>query len=200
MEKGIIAGNPCKRGHDGRRYKSNGDCVACTAERTAKTWATILADRRDKRNVERRERYGSDEAWRAARRAQSKASYDKREAVYRERRRERYNNDPEYREKIKSAAAKKRATPGYKENLSRYMRKRLYGLEHDEFEAMRAVQGNKCAICQRRVTLVVDHCHVTTKVRGLLCFKCNSGIGQFDESEERLTAAIEYIRARRVVQ
>ena len=42
--------------------------------------------------------------------------------------------------------------------------------------------------------LAVDHCHKTGKVRGLLCWACNTSIGRFKDSIEILESAISYIR------
>lgn len=44
---------------------------------------------------------------------------------------------------------------------------------------------------------VIDHCHETEKFRGWLCHKCNRALGGFDDSEETLERAIEYLRESR---
>ncbi|MFJ5066549.1 endonuclease VII domain-containing protein [Kitasatospora sp. NPDC088556] len=51
-----------------------------------------------------------------------------------------------------------------------------YGLTSEEYAALLAAQGGRCAICQetRRRNLAVDHCHRTEAIRGLLCNRCNS--------------------------
>ena len=59
-------------------------------------------------------------------------------------------------------------------------------------------QNNKCAICNKTVqenkkNLAIDHCHKTDKIRGLLCTKCNLGIGYFRDNVEILKSAINYI-------
>ena len=53
-----------------------------------------------------------------------------------------------------------------------------------------------CDICGRHPQtrrLSVDHNHITQEVRGLLCYKCNIAMGWFDDSPERLNAAIGYL-------
>jgi hypothetical protein len=84
--------------------------------------------------------------------------------------------------------------------------KRLYGMSIEDFTLMLEAQDNKCAICHlefndSRVPFV-DHDHEIAKVdkrksvRGLLCHRCNVGLGQFDENPQRLSAAIEYLQTR----
>ena len=56
-------------------------------------------------------------------------------------------------------------------------------------------QGGGCAICGiplNERTLNVDHVH-KGGVRGILCPKCNKGLGLFQDNPGRLTAAIEYL-------
>ena len=59
-------------------------------------------------------------------------------------------------------------------------------------------QDYKCAICRKsqkgsNQMLAVDHCHKTNKVRGLLCSKCNMGIGLLEDSISILQNAINYL-------
>lgn len=73
---------------------------------------------------------------------------------------------------------------------------------------MHLAQKGLCAICHRPEIakstskrggvkkLAVDHCHEEGHVRGLLCVRCNAGIGYFDDDVKRLQAAIDYIQSR----
>lgn len=82
--------------------------------------------------------------------------------------------------------------------------KRTYGLTIEEYNLLLRLQNYVCAICRRSEvartstkhrtrTLAVDHCHLTQKIRGLLCHKCNTGIGNFNDSAQLLQAAIQYL-------
>jgi hypothetical protein len=50
-----------------------------------------------------------------------------------------------------------------------------------------------CAICHSAPAAHVDHDHATGKVRALLCFNCNGGLGQFKDNPEALHAAAYYV-------
>jgi hypothetical protein len=74
-----------------------------------------------------------------------------------------------------------------------------YGISLDQYDAIFAKQEGKCAICNRHQSefkraLAVDHSHETSKVRGLLCFACNSGIGKLQDNPDLLDSAARYLR------
>src|SRR5260221_5848780 len=64
--------------------------------------------------------------------------------------------------------------------------KTQYNLSREELNNLIEIQENKCAICKNLMTgykePMVDHNHITGKVRGLLCANCNFGIGSLKES------------------
>lgn len=74
-----------------------------------------------------------------------------------------------------------------------------YGITLAQYDAMLAAQGSGCAVCgvpssgDRKLS--VDHCHVTGRVRGLLCSRCNYALGQFDDRPELLRQAAIYLEA-----
>lgn len=72
--------------------------------------------------------------------------------------------------------------------------KRLYGLSLEEFERMYKEQEGKCGVCRTTTKLVVDHNHVTGKVRGLLCNNCNRALGWAKENPETLIGLVEWSR------
>jgi hypothetical protein len=76
--------------------------------------------------------------------------------------------------------------------------RRQYGITLAEYEQMLRDQNNKCAICKNEDEvegrrLAIDHCHESGNVRGLLCGKCNRGIGLFYDNKELLNNAISYL-------
>jgi hypothetical protein len=77
-----------------------------------------------------------------------------------------------------------------------YHLKRRYGLGADEVLVMLQAQGGLCLICRRHITVQtahVDHDHATEKVRGILCFGCNGGMGQFGDDPKALVRAAAYL-------
>ncbi len=75
--------------------------------------------------------------------------------------------------------------------------KRKFGLTPEQYDAMLAAQGGVCHLCGRppneSVALHVDHDHSTGQIRGILCFKCNNALGDFDDDPDRLMAAAMYL-------
>ena len=93
----------------------------------------------------------------------------------------------------------------YSKTIKDYHKKyalRKYGISLAEFEEMEIKQNGACAICGKKevhknqwgnVRLSVDHCHISGKVRGLLCKNCNTGLGGFKDNIENLSKAISYL-------
>lgn len=92
-----------------------------------------------------------------------------------------------------------------------YMRdwwlKKNYGLTWDQVAEMMAEQDNQCPICLQTIEFygqgpiaqrgfAVDHCHRTGAVRGLLCDRCNNGIGCMGDDVSNLRRAITYLEER----
>lgn len=77
--------------------------------------------------------------------------------------------------------------------------KHRYGITLDDYYEMLDLQGNSCAICYEKAPqgrgngFVVDHCHVSGKVRGILCHKCNTAIGLLQEHPEVFESAVDYL-------
>jgi hypothetical protein len=73
---------------------------------------------------------------------------------------------------------------------------RNYGITVREYETLLTAQGARCKICGiiSNKRLQVDHAHATGRVRGLLCHKCNKGLGLFREDLTILASAALYLR------
>ena len=73
------------------------------------------------------------------------------------------------------------------------------GITEDEYLGLLEIQGGQCAICKadqpwsRSTTWHVDHDHITGEVRGLLCSRCNRGLGYFRDDPALLNRAIDYL-------
>lgn len=52
---------------------------------------------------------------------------------------------------------------------------------------------NECVICGKNESLVVDHCHKTNNIRGMLCNHCNRGLGHFKDDPNLLEFARIYL-------
>lgn len=76
--------------------------------------------------------------------------------------------------------------------------KYLYGITLEEYNIILTDQNNLCKICNRhrsefKKSLFVDHCHITGKIRGLLCGACNMAIGLLKDNPLIAKQAMEYL-------
>lgn len=71
--------------------------------------------------------------------------------------------------------------------------KRQYGMTEAEREALIEQQKGLCVICLEAPAVHVDHCHETGRVRGVLCFNCNSGIGKLGDDPDKTRRATAYL-------
>lgn len=77
--------------------------------------------------------------------------------------------------------------------------KRKFGITLVEFEAMMAAQNGICLICEVEFwtlnirDVAIDHDHVTGKLRGILCRKCNTGIGMMNDDVNVVKRAVKYL-------
>lgn len=102
--------------------------------------------------------------------------------------REKYTNDPEYRKKCRDSAK------AYRKRMGPIHRQvKLYKITVEEHSKLLSNQNNACAICLKETKLAIDHDHGTGKVRGLLCPKCNGGLGMFLDNPDLLRKAINYL-------
>ena len=98
-----------------------------------------------------------------------------------------------YREKHKETYASYRKE--WKAKNRSKIRTQKYDLTPEEFESLEQQQNNKCKICETDCSLVIDHCHSTNKVRGLLCNSCNTALGFMKDNPNTLIKAAEYLKS-----
>lgn len=88
----------------------------------------------------------------------------------------------------------KLASKMYKVNNKYQVIAQRYGVKREVIESLYSGSKGKCAICKiESEKLVVDHCHSTGKVRGLLCIICNYGLGYFKDNPKSLSSAMKYL-------
>lgn len=122
---------------------------------------------------------------------------------------QRYASDPETakarvkrwqaenREQHLATQRKRRSRPEVKARERDLYLRRKYGMTMAEYDALLERQGGVCAICGRPprddISLHVDHEHETGAIRGLLCFRCNNAVGDFDDDPVVLQRAGDYL-------
>ena len=102
----------------------------------------------------------------------------------------------------KTCSGIRKKNPKYKESRKKYVRdyhfRNEYGITAENRDALLVQQNHKCAICGideavLKHKLRVDHDHATGEVRELLCNSCNTGLGNYRDSIDLLSKAIQYL-------
>jgi len=100
-------------------------------------------------------------------------------------------------ERVNASQRLRRSTPEAKrrERAAHLMRK--YGMTIEQYDAMLEAQGGGCFICGRAprgdISLHVDHDHSSGAIRGILCFRCNNALADFQEDVQLLARAAAYL-------
>lgn len=93
-----------------------------------------------------------------------------------------YHSNPKIRERVKLAA---RAS---------HLRNK-YSMTEEDLTVLIENQNNQCAICHLTLKKPnIDHDHVTGKIRGILCWDCNIGLGKFKDNVKFLESAVLYLK------
>jgi hypothetical protein len=110
-----------------------------------------------------------------------------------ERAKQRYAEDPEFREKAKAESRRYRVKNA--DAVNTRARVRRYGLSVPEYTAMVARQKGICVICLKLAErgLCIDHDHQTRKARDLLCGKCNLGLGNYNDDSAAMRRGADYL-------
>lgn len=140
---------------------------------------------------------GSAKKWRDAHPEEYKVSYKKSNKKWAE-----ANRKKVLEIKEKSRKKQRMLNPERFRAASFNLRYKKYNLTYDDFKKMVASQDGMCLICgsipdeadRMHPILCVDHEHKTNKIRGLLCHRCNTGIGQFNDNPELINKAILYLK------
>lgn len=111
--------------------------------------------------------------------------------------------DPVNRRKL--ARIRRQKNPQAALDSARRQRCRVIGLKDCENEIIELLKTQKlCTICNKESaderSLHIDHDHVTGKFRGLLCNKCNTALGLFNDDVNLLRIASEYLNKHKNVK
>lgn len=109
-----------------------------------------------------------------------------------------YKEHPEAREKY---SERRKTDPQLRErdyHIKRQNRLRKLGMTENDYDKLLIFQNNCCAICGRNFNDVgaihLDHNHKNNKPRGMLCSRCNNGLGMFEDDINMFSKVIKYLQ------
>lgn len=74
-----------------------------------------------------------------------------------------------------------------------FLRIRRYGIDTETFLGMISDQNGTCALCLKKPAKHLDHDHASGKIRAILCFSCNRGLGKFEDNPIVMRRAVAYL-------
>lgn len=177
-QKGMVhfQGKPCKRNHSGMRYTKGSQCIECVGLARG---STITPKGRSAINHEKSLIAASD----------GNTTYIPDRGC-------RYGHFLRFVNSNNCVQCDKDAIAKYKVDRQFARIEKLYGLPKDAYLSLVHLQNSSCSLCMKlepdHFKLHVDHCHDTNRVRGLLCSKCNQGIGLLNHDAKLIRKAALY--------
>lgn len=163
-------------------------CKLCVKEIKKQHWENNKEIIKPKANKQRKEKYNSCPEFKIKLKEINKRYYEKK-----------IKSDPLFF--VKKREAHKRNNPD-KKRVAVIVSK--HKITQDQYFSLTKHHNGLCAICKNPqtqksrsgndiVSLSVDHCHKTGEIRGMLCQKCNTGLGMFRDNVDFLKKAIDYL-------
>lgn len=177
-----FTGKRCTKGHLHLRYASSGNCVMCIEEKRG-TVELNFKGKSSKRSAENQKL--AEQAL-----ANGKTTYIPTSAC-------KHGHKERFVGTNNCVQCNINQSLKRKQNLKWLRIKKIYGITKEHFDEILKKQNNQCSICSIHLTeknTHIDHCHNSNRVRSLLCSRCNQAIGLLDESIERLSSAIQYLK------
>jgi len=112
-------------------------------------------------------------------------------------RRSEYNKSYYQKHKKEQKKNRKKYYEEHKEDRRKRDIFKEYNLLYEDWLKLWEEQDGKCAICEKSFIKIsdayIDHCHTTSKIRGLLCNKCNSALGFLGDDPNLTARATKYL-------
>jgi hypothetical protein len=194
LEEKYIKKRECKTSKSGFRL----DCIKCKMEAAWKATVCKIHGKLEKENIKANGRC------KICHRVSANRKRDNNREWFNAKMAKDRENNPEKWEKIHKQSYKRKVEKFGREALTTKEITRRRNMTVENYEKMLIEQKEVCKICGNKETrkcgktkkvlrLVLDHCHLTDKVRGLLCHKCNIILGYAEDDINILHSAIIYL-------
>lgn len=155
-------------------------------------------------SIEKRRAYHKIKSreWREKHREKTREAVKKSHKKHEEKRKI-YRKEYEMTNKEKIRERSKKWKLKNKEKIRDQNLRRMYGITSEDYNNLLKSQDNSCKIClipteDLNRKLVVDHCHKTGKIRGLLCMNCNKSLGLLKDSTNTVENMLNYLKIHNI--